>query len=92
MEKKQPRPLLRSHGSEWGIGNFSRYIDPESSYRLPIYAHNLFLDFSSETGIICAGLLLLLLLSPIVCFLNNKNPTKKSIGGFFPYLAGSFDV
>lgn len=51
-----------------GLGNFSRYVKPDALPREPIYAHNLFLDFAAETGIVSALLLLLLLILPIVSY------------------------
>lgn len=56
-----------------GIGNFSRYIQPDANYRVPIYAHNLFLDFSAETGFPGAIALCLLLVSPIFFFLRHRS-------------------
>ncbi len=53
--------LIKKH--PWngvGIGNFSYHIKPSSSFREPIYAHNLFLDFGSEIGILSIILLLLI--------------------------------
>ena len=34
-----------------GLGNFPVFVDPTAPYRTPIYAHNLWLDISSESGI-----------------------------------------
>jgi len=34
-----------------GIGNYSFYLFPEEKYRMPIYAHNTYLDIASEMGI-----------------------------------------
>jgi len=62
-----------------GIGNFSTAIDPSSNLRDPSYAHNLFLDFSSETGIISAFFLLLLILSPIFSYFRQPNSTLNKI-------------
>lgn len=49
-----------------GIGNFASYNFPTSSSRDPIYAHNLFLDFSAEIGILGAILLFLVFLCPVL--------------------------
>lgn len=49
-----------------GIGNFSRALEPMSQYRDPIYAHNLFLDFSSETGLPNTLFFFFALLAPLV--------------------------
>lgn len=66
-----------------GIGNFSRYIEPTSGSRDPIYAHNLFLDFSSETGLISASILLLIILCPIFYYFKNKSPLSRFITAAF---------
>lgn len=55
-----------------GIGNFSYFVKPSSQLREPIYAHNLFLDFGSETGLPSLVLLLLIFSSPVLTFLINK--------------------
>jgi len=34
-----------------GIGNYSFYQNPLNDYRLPVYAHNTYLDIAVETGI-----------------------------------------
>jgi O-antigen ligase len=34
-----------------GIGNYSYYLNPLYSYRLPVYAHNTYLDIAVEMGI-----------------------------------------
>jgi len=57
-----------------GIGNLSEKIEPLSDQRIPIYAHNLFLDFSVEIGILGGLALLIIILSPIVTFF--KKPTS----------------
>ena len=62
-----------------GIGNFSRYVSPSSDYRDPIYAHNLFLDFSSETGIPNALILFIFLFSPIALFFKKPSLIRKSV-------------
>lgn len=48
-----------------GIGNFSHYLESSSSLKNPSYAHNLFLDFTAETGIVNGILLVLLVFSPV---------------------------
>ena len=68
-----------------GIGNFSRQVQPTSKLRDPIYAHNLFLDFGSEIGVLGASLLLCLVLAPIFDFF--KKPTL-----FNKLLATSFII
>jgi O-antigen ligase len=48
-----------------GLGNFPLFVDPSTNYRTPIYAHNIFLDTLSESGI-CAGFFLLMMLTTAV--------------------------
>ncbi len=62
-----------------GLGNFSRILEPNSNYRDPIYAHNLWLDFSAETGIFNALILLVVLLLPILRYLKNKTPLGQAV-------------
>ncbi len=38
-----------------GLGGYAAYIEPGVDYRVPIYAHNLYLDIWSELGIIGLG-------------------------------------
>lgn len=45
-----------------GLGNFPYVVDPTADYRLPIYAHNLYLDISSELGLIGLALWLILII------------------------------
>lgn len=74
-----------------GIGNFSRYIQPTSHFRDPIYAHNLFLDFGAETGTPGALILLSLLLSPVIAFFKKPTPLKKFVAtAFVIFIVHSF--
>lgn len=66
-----------------GLGNFSRVIVPDSLERNPIYAHNLFLDFSSETGIIAALLLMAALLCPVFYFFRSPFILPKMLAASF---------
>ncbi len=34
-----------------GVGGYSEFVDPTASYRVPIYAHNTYLDIAVEMGI-----------------------------------------
>ncbi len=66
-----------------GLGNFSRFVNPSVDERNPIYAHNLFLDFGAETGIISMLLLLAIFAAPILASLKNKTFENKLIATFF---------
>lgn len=56
-----------------GIGNLSEIIQPLSDQRIPIYAHNLFLDFSSELGFFGGLAILIIIISPIVNYFRKPN-------------------
>lgn len=66
-----------------GIGNFSYYIDTTLAPKNPIYAHNILLDFGAEIGILGIILLLIILLSPIVSFFQNRSSLKLAIAVSF---------
>lgn len=60
-----------------GIGNLSEEIIPFSNQRVPIYAHNLFLDFSSELGFFGGLAVFFIIIAPIVQFF--KKPTNQNL-------------
>ncbi len=62
-----------------GIGNFAKYNFPMSTSNDPIYAHNLFLDFSSEIGFIGALFLIILFLSPFIALNKKASSLNKTI-------------
>ncbi len=66
-----------------GIGNFSRYVQPTSHFRDPIYAHNLFLDFGAEIGLFGTFVLFFLLLAPIAIFFTKPTSLRKFIATAF---------
>jgi O-antigen ligase len=62
-----------------GIGNLSETIQPLSDQRTPIYAHNLFLDFSSELGVAGGLALFILIILPILNFFKNSTSKNRLI-------------
>ena len=66
-----------------GIGNLSEVVEPFSDQRIPIYAHNLFLDFSSETGILGGLVVFLILFSPIISGLSHPGDKNFLIATIF---------
>ncbi|MFW5884964.1 MAG: O-antigen ligase family protein [Patescibacteria group bacterium] len=62
-----------------GIGNLPGEIDSQTDYRDPVYAHNLFLDFASELGILGLFLLGLFVLAPLKKFLQAEVDLKTKI-------------
>ena len=69
----QQKPLLGL-----GLGSFADKLDPSLGIRNPIYAHNLFLDFGAETGILNIFILLVLIVTPIFSYLKNKKSLPKN--------------
>lgn len=68
-----------------GIGNYSLEVKPNTEYREPIYAHNLYFDIAAETGILNALLFIWLLIASILSFIK--------LGKFDNfYLAGSISL
>lgn len=74
-----------------GIGNFAKYNFPMSSDTDPIYAHNLFLDFSAEIGILGILLLIFLFLAPILKAKKNSSLLTKTLAlTIFIFMIHSF--
>jgi len=73
-----------------GLGGFAETLNSALGIRNPIYAHNLFLDFGAETGIVNAFILLMLLLCPILFFLNYKS--INSSDNLSKFIATSFVI
>ncbi len=69
-----------------GLSSFGNNLDTNFGLRNPIYAHNLFLDFGAETGIINMTILVLLLISPVIY----HSKLKQKHSPFSKYLATSF--
>jgi O-antigen ligase len=63
-----------------GLGNFPLFIDRSSTLRNPAYSHNLFLDFSSEAGVLASLFVFLMIISPIFSyFTREKNLIKRTL-------------
>jgi len=76
-----------------GLGAFSYFVDPLANYRTPIYAHNLFLDFLAETGLVGFLLFFGFLFSPIFHYIFKKEPQlleKYLAAAFIALLVHSF--
>ncbi len=73
-----------------GLGGFADKLNHSLGIRNPIYAHNLFLDFGAETGIFNAIILLLIVLSPILFYLNHKNTLSSN--NLSKFIATSFII
>lgn len=77
-----------------GLGNYSHKIDPLAPERSSIYAHNIYLDASAETGIINGIIILLLLGASFYKNLLSKNMAGLGIASAILYFAvhGVFDT
>ncbi len=60
-----------------GLGAYAYNVDPEASYRTPAYAHNIFLDISSELGLIGLLLFLLLIIRMMWIFINRDSAMSR---------------
>jgi putative inorganic carbon (hco3(-)) transporter len=69
-----------------GIGNYPLEVKPSADYREPIYAHDTYLDIAAETGMVNAGIWILLILTSITSFF------RKSKEDIFFWLAISLIV
>jgi O-antigen ligase len=66
-----------------GIGNLSEIIQPGSNIRIPIYVHNLFLDFSAELGFFGGLIIFLIIIAPIKNYFKKNSPKKLMLAGIF---------
>ncbi|MBP9751796.1 MAG: O-antigen ligase family protein [Candidatus Moranbacteria bacterium] len=57
----------------YGLGNYPLVVKPDAAFREPIYAHNLFLDIATETGIVGAALFFAALVSAFL-ILSKTHP------------------
>ncbi len=64
-----------------GLGNYSLAVNPLADYRLPYYAHNLYLDIATELGLF--GLFLFLLIIALA-YSNILKNVRMSQATFFP--------
>jgi O-antigen ligase len=72
----QNNPLLGT-----GLGNYSLAVKPTATEREPIYAHNLFLDITAETGILSGLIFIFILLTVIWNFARSAKYATFYWGG-----------
>jgi len=63
-----------------GLGNYPLAIKPSTTYREPIYSHNLYFDIASESGLINLGFWILLIMASILGYIEKRrtNPVYSS--------------
>lgn len=78
-----------------GLGAYAYHSNPRADYRMPIYAHNLYLDIATEVGLLGAVLWgLLFVLSLLVLWRHRQEPlAQAAFVSFVIYLTHSlFDT
>lgn len=76
MDTVRENPVLGT-----GLGNYPLAVKPTATEREPIYAHNLFLDISAETGILNGMIFFLMLSLAIGSFIINSKYDTFYLGG-----------
>jgi O-antigen ligase len=66
-----------------GIGNLSETVQPGSNLRTPIYAHNLFLDFSAELGFFGGLVIFLIIITPVKNYFQPISSKKLMLASIF---------
>ena len=66
-----------------GIGNLSETVQPGSNLRTPIYAHNLFLDFSAELGFFGGLAIFLIIITPVKNYFKPISSKKLMLASIF---------
>jgi O-antigen ligase len=77
-----------------GLGNYASYVDPSSGERSSIYAHDVFLDVSAETGILNGFVFWALILTSLWRNTASKNILNLGIASGLAYFLvhGIFDT
>lgn len=72
---QQAIKIISTHPFGVGVGAYSLSVDPNATYREPIYAHNAYLDVAAELGIHTVIVFILMLLTVFISFwrLAQKN-------------------
>ena len=92
MWQKALTEIKKHPYSGLGLGGFAIQINDSLGLRNPAYAHNLFLDFSAETGLINGLVVVLLIFSPIFHFIFRRLQSRHKFSNhsLTKYLATSF--
>lgn len=62
----QAAQIIKQNPLGVGIGMYPLAVNPETSYRTPIYAHNLYLDIAAELGVLSTAIFIFILF--MACF------------------------
>lgn len=86
----QARPFFGT-----GIGNYIVAVRPADEYRIPYYAHNLYLDIATELGLVGLFFFLLLFCIPLFLAIRTYKQTKNIfslclVSALLLYLSHSF--
>ena len=70
---------ISDHPFGYGLGNYPLAVKPTADYREPIYAHDLFLDIATESGIFAAAAFLSALLSAFfLLYRSRRDPISRA--------------
>lgn len=86
---KESLEIIKNNPWGVGLGNYSLAVKPDADYREPIYAHNMYLDIATETGIISLLFWLAFAVSIILNYLKNKTFKQPAIACLSIFLAQS---
>lgn len=78
---KEAAGIIENNPLGVGLGNYALERKATADYREPIYAHNLYLDIASETGIINAIIFILLIIFSIKVFIKKSKENNLWLGG-----------
>lgn len=78
---KEALDIIKNNPLGVGLGNYALERKATADYREPIYAHNLYLDIASETGIFNAIIWIALIIFSIRSFMKKSEGTVLWLGG-----------
>lgn len=80
MWQKAAESILEHPFLGTGIGNFPLAVDPLTTYREPIYAHNTYLDIAVEAGLLAGAMWIGMLFFSIRDFFRKAQKSKLYLG------------
>lgn len=78
---KQAILIFRENPLGVGLGNYPLAVKPSANYREPIYAHSIYLDIVTETGILCLFIWILLIISTFFSFWKLRHDSALFLAG-----------
>lgn len=78
---KQAVVIFKENPFGVGLGNYPLAVKPSADYREPIYAHSVYLDIVTETGILCLFIWILLIISTLFSFWRLRHDSALFLAG-----------